>query len=73
MAGQVSILFGSLKMVLVAEVSLHCFTRCLSAHPRPDLQNLFPIVQGGLEEDKRKDCADQVGGRFNIPILILFS
>ena len=65
--------FGSLTMVLVAEVSLHCFTRCLSAHPRPDLQNLFPIVQGGLEEDKRKDCADQVGGSFNIPIPILFS
>ena len=35
-------------------------SRCLSAHPRPDLQNLFPIVQGGLEEEKRKDCADQV-------------
>jgi len=34
--------------------------RCLSAHPRPDLQNLFPIVQGGLEEDKRRDCAQQL-------------
>merc|ERR1719187_878690 len=29
--------------------------RCLTAHPRPDKQNLFPIVQGGLEEEKRKD------------------
>jgi len=34
--------------------------RCLAAHPRPDLQNLFPIVQGGLEEDKRRDCAHQL-------------
>lgn len=34
--------------------------RCLSAHPRPDLQNLFPIVQGGLQEDKRRDCAHQL-------------
>ena len=45
-------------IALVCKVNF--FTRCLSAHPRPDLQNLFPIVQGGLEEEKRKDCADQV-------------
>ena len=47
-----------LIIALVCKVNF--FTRCLSAHPRPDLQNLFPIVQGGLEEEKRKDCADQV-------------
>jgi len=34
--------------------------RCISAHTRPDKQNLFPIVQGGLEEEKRKDCAAQL-------------
>jgi len=34
--------------------------RCLTAHPRPDKQNLFPIVQGGLNDDKRKDCAAQL-------------
>merc|ERR1712209_67943 len=34
--------------------------RCISAHNRPDKQNLFPIVQGGLEVEKRKDCAAQL-------------
>jgi len=24
---------------------------------RPDRQNLFPIVQGGLDENKRRECA----------------
>jgi len=37
--------------------------RCLTAHPRPDKQNLFPIVQGGLDEEKRKDCAAQLTKR----------
>eukprot|EP00095_Tigriopus_kingsejongensis_P004953 snap_masked-scaffold96_size378025-processed-gene-0.5 protein:Tk04953 transcript:snap_masked-scaffold96_size378025-processed-gene-0.5-mRNA-1 annotation:"probable queuine trna-ribosyltransferase" len=34
--------------------------RCLKAHTRPDTQNLFPIVQGGLDEEKRRDCARQL-------------
>merc|ERR1711940_85369 len=25
--------------------------RCLEVHTRPDTQNLFPIVQGGLDEE----------------------
>jgi len=37
--------------------------RCLTAHPRPDKQNLFPIVQGGLDVEKRKDCAAQLTKR----------
>jgi len=37
--------------------------RCISAHTNPDQQNLFPIVQGGLEVDKRKDCAAQLTKR----------
>jgi len=37
--------------------------RCLEAHPRPDLQNLFPIVQGGLSVEKRRDCAKQLRER----------
>ncbi len=34
--------------------------RCLVAHTRPDKQNLFPIVQGGLDPEKRKDCAHEL-------------
>jgi len=31
--------------------------RCLTAHTTKDKQNLFPIVQGGLDDEKRRDCA----------------
>ena len=31
--------------------------RCLSANERSHDQALFPIVQGGLDEDMRKQCA----------------
>lgn len=34
--------------------------RCIEAHKRPDKQNLFPIVQGGLDEEKRRDCAREL-------------
>jgi len=34
--------------------------RCLSVHNKRDKQNLFPIVQGGLDYDKRRDCAAQL-------------
>ena len=37
--------------------------RCIAAHTRPDTQNLFPIVQGGLDTEKRKDCAAQLTAR----------
>ena len=37
--------------------------RCLSVHSRPDTQNLFPIVQGGLDHDKRRDCAAKLTAR----------
>lgn len=34
--------------------------RCLSAHARDDEQSVFPIVQGGLNENLRKKCADEL-------------
>jgi len=34
--------------------------RCIKAHKRTDEQNLFPIVQGGLDPVKRKDCAEEL-------------
>ena len=34
--------------------------RCIIAHKRTDKQNLFPIVQGGLDENKRKQCANEL-------------
>ena len=34
--------------------------RCIKAHTNTDKQNLFPIVQGGLDEEKRKECAKEL-------------
>lgn len=33
--------------------------RCLSAHQRPTEQNIFPIVQGLLNADLRKQSAEE--------------
>jgi tRNA-guanine transglycosylase len=34
--------------------------RCIKAHNTTDTQNLFPIVQGGLDPEKRKDCGREL-------------
>lgn len=34
--------------------------RCIKAHKNPKTQNLFPIVQGGLDLDLRKWCCDEM-------------
>jgi queuine tRNA-ribosyltransferase catalytic subunit len=31
--------------------------RCIGAHDRPSEQNIFPIVQGGLDADLREQSA----------------
>lgn len=37
--------------------------RCLAAHQRPHDQNIFPIVQGGLDPVLRKKCAEELTKR----------
>jgi queuine tRNA-ribosyltransferase len=37
--------------------------RCLEAHTRNDEQSVFPIVQGGLDMDLRKKCAQELTKR----------
>merc|ERR1719219_2691071 len=34
--------------------------RCIVAHKNTQKQNLFPIVQGGLNEDLRRECAKEL-------------
>lgn len=34
--------------------------RCIAAHQNPEKQNLFPIVQGGLNPELRKACAKEL-------------
>lgn len=40
--------------------------RCVAAHKRPREQNLFPIVQGGLDSNLRRQCAEEMSRR-NMP------
>eukprot|EP00340_Litonotus_pictus_P011767 CAMPEP_0170538498 /NCGR_PEP_ID=MMETSP0209-20121228/103349_1 /TAXON_ID=665100 ORGANISM="Litonotus pictus, Strain P1" /NCGR_SAMPLE_ID=MMETSP0209 /ASSEMBLY_ACC=CAM_ASM_000301 /LENGTH=348 /DNA_ID=CAMNT_0010840201 /DNA_START=592 /DNA_END=1634 /DNA_ORIENTATION=+ len=37
--------------------------RCIKAHNNPKTQNLFPIVQGGLNMELRKHCAEEMTKR----------
>ncbi|UYV71293.1 QTRT1, partial [Cordylochernes scorpioides] len=37
--------------------TLRWIDRCLAAHSRPQDQSIFPIVQGGLDIELRKQCA----------------
>ena len=34
--------------------------RCIEAHTRNDEQSIFPIVQGGLNPELRKQCAEEL-------------
>ena len=40
--------------------SIRWLDRCISAHDRPKEQNLFAIIQGGLDAELRKKCADEM-------------
>lgn len=40
--------------------TIRWFARCSAAHARPREQNLFPIVQGGLDANLRRQCAQQM-------------
>lgn len=58
--------------------SVRWLDRCIAANKNPDRQNLFAIIQGGLDAKLRKACLD--GGHwvssFNInsnPTFILMS
>lgn len=40
--------------------SIRWLDRCIAAHARPAEQNLFAIIQGGLDPDLRKTCVKGV-------------
>lgn len=49
------------RMREAMERSVRWLDRCISAHKYPDRQNLFCIIQGGLDLDlRRKCCAEMV-------------
>jgi tRNA-guanine family transglycosylase len=40
--------------------SIRWLDRCIVAHKRPTEQNLFPIIQGGLDPALRRQCCDEM-------------
>lgn len=38
--------------------SIRWLDRCIAANKHPDKQNLFAIIQGGLDAELRKACLD---------------
>lgn len=40
--------------------SIRWLDRCIAAHARPTEQNLFAIIQGGLDPELRKTCVKGV-------------
>ncbi|KAA8914445.1 hypothetical protein TRICI_002888 [Trichomonascus ciferrii] len=40
--------------------SIRWLDRCIAAHKNPDTQNLFAIVQGGLSDELRRRCCEEM-------------
>ncbi|CAG8476351.1 6223_t:CDS:2 [Acaulospora morrowiae] len=40
--------------------SIRWLDRCIAAHKKPDSQNLFAIIQGGLDPDLRRKCVEEM-------------
>ncbi|KAF2091514.1 queuine tRNA-ribosyltransferas-like protein [Saccharata proteae CBS 121410] len=45
------------------ERSIRWLDRCIKAHKHPDKQNLFCIIQGGLDLDLRRECCEEMVAR----------
>ncbi|XP_048650829.1 queuine tRNA-ribosyltransferase catalytic subunit 1 isoform X2 [Marmota marmota marmota] len=43
--------------------SIRWLDRCIAAHRQPDKQNLFAIIQGGLDADLRATCLEEMTKR----------
>lgn len=42
------------------ERSIRWLDRCIAAHKKPDVQNLFGIIQGGLQAPLRRRCLEEM-------------
>lgn len=51
------------RMREAMERSVRWLDRCIAAHKKPDQQNLFCIIQGGLDLDMRRECCEQMVAR----------
>lgn len=48
------------RMKEAMERSIRWLDRCIAAHKFPDKQNLFCIIQGGLDLTMRKICCEEM-------------
>lgn len=51
------------RMREAMERSVRWLDRCIAAHKNPTTQNLFCIIQGGLDLEMRRECCEQMIGR----------
>lgn len=43
--------------------SIRWLDRCIAAHKHPERQNIFAIIQGGLDEELRRRCCIEMAKR----------
>lgn len=51
------------RMTEAMERSVRWLDRCIGAHKYPERQNLFCIIQGGLDLDLRRQCTKEMVAR----------
>lgn len=51
------------RMKEAMERSVRWLDRCIKAHKYPERQNLFCIIQGGLDLDLRRECTAEMVAR----------
>ncbi|KAG4030807.1 hypothetical protein MFRU_011g02590 [Monilinia fructicola] len=51
------------RMRIAMERSVRWLDRCIAAHKNPTTQNLFCIIQGGLDLDLRRKCCEEMVAR----------
>ena len=51
------------RMKEAMERSIRWLDRCIAAHKKPGMQNLFCIIQGGLDLGMRKTCCEEMSAR----------
>lgn len=51
------------RMREAMERSVRWLDRCIAAHKKPETQNLFCIIQGGLDLEMRRECCAEMVSR----------
>ena len=51
------------RMEIAMHRSVRWLDRCIAAHTKPTTQNLFCIIQGGLNVDLRRQCCEEMAAR----------